>query len=178
MALLVVLMATTLLMALGAGLALLTATEARIAAHFAAGFEALYAADAAIERVVADLAVTADWSAVTSGSARSSFVDGQPPGTRRLADGSEIDLAAAGTAGAGGPWRLYAHAPISQMLPAGRIRSRVYVVIWVADAAGATGGDVLVLRARAYGVHGARRTVEASVARGDTRPRLLSWREL
>ena len=178
MALLAVLMATTLLMALGAGLALLTATEARIAAHFAAGFEALYAADAAIERVLAELAVTADWDAVASGSARSSFVDGEPAGTRPLADGSELDLAAAGTAGTGGPWRLYAHAPISQLLPAGRIRSRVYVVVWVAEAAGAAGGDVLVLRARAYGVYGARRTVEASIARGDTRPRVLSWREL
>ena len=187
-ALLVVLMSTTLLMGLGAGLALLTMTEARIAAHFVAGIEALYAADAAIERIVPDLAA-ADWVAVAAGSVRSTFVDGDPEGLRDTDGGSPLDLtvatnlercgrpAACADGEADVPWRVYAHAPIEDVLPPGRMRSRVYVIVWVADT-GAGPGFELVLRARAYGQYGSRRAVEVVIARGDVAPRVLSWREL
>lgn len=174
-ALLVVLMATTLLMALGAGLAMLTATEARLAAHFGAGLEALYAADAALERTVADLASTPDWASVAAGSTRSTFVDGAPSGLRSLADGTQLDL---DTIEPGAPWRLYAHAPIRQLMPQGFIDSSVYVTVWVAPAGDGTGSDLLMLRARAYGAYGTRRVVEAYVARGGVRPRVVGWREL
>jgi hypothetical protein len=176
-ALLIVLMLTTLLMGLGAGLALLTTTEARIAAHFAAGLEALHAADAAIERVLPDLRATGNWDDVISGGARSTFVDGDASGVRALGDGSRLELTAAAALETDGPWRLYAHAPIAQLLPAGRIGSPVYVLVWVADVSDLA-GDVLVLRARAYGAYGARRGVEAVIARHAAGLRVLSWREV
>lgn len=171
---LVVLLSTTLLMGLGAGLALLTTTEARITAHFGAGIEALYAAEAAIERVLPDLRATGEWDDVLAGRIRSTFVDGEP-GMRILGDGTQLDLTAAANLDAAGPWRLYAHAPIGLLSP-GRIRSGVYVVVWVADEAADPAADALVLHARAYGIHGARRSVEVVVARDEATLRVLSWR--
>lgn len=188
-ALLVVLMSTTLLMALGAGLVLLSTTEARIAAHFGAGLEALYGAEAAIERVLPDLSAAGDWAAVAAGDVQSTFRDGEPSLVRTGADGVPIDLFAAthiercgrplacGDDEASLPWRLYAHAPISDLLPSGRTTSRVYLIVWAAEP-GSGSADTLILRARAYGLYGARRTVEAVIIRAGAGVRLLSWREL
>lgn len=188
-ALLLVLMCTMLLMGLGAGLAMLATTEVRIAAHFGAGIETLYAADAAIERVLPDLAAAADWEAVAAGSVPSTFVDGGSAGPRTMPDGTPLDLAAATTLERCGrpaacsdeeaevPWRVYAHVPIRDVLPPGRLASRVYVIVWVADA-GTSSGVELVLRARAYGPYGARRAVEVAIARHEAGLRVLSWREL
>jgi hypothetical protein len=173
-ALLVVLLATTLLMALGGGLAVLAATEARIAAHFAAGMEALYAADAALERALADLQAPAGWAAALDGSA-SSFVDGGV-GVRALPDGSTLDLAAPPDA-PGGPWRLYVHAPIDRLSPPGRIQSRAYTVVWLGAPVDAA-ADAIVLRAEAYAPYGARRAIEALVTHDGTALRILAWREL
>lgn len=189
LALLVVLMTTTLLMALGAGLVLLTTTESRIAAHFGAGLQALYAAEAAIERVLPDLAATGDWDAIAAGAVRSTFVDGDPSGIRSGPDGTAVDLIAATSIErcgrlscsdeeAGVLWRLYAHAPLRDLRPPVRAGSGIYVIVWAAEPAGGNAADTLVLRARAYGFYGVRRTVEAAVTRRGSGVRLLSWREL
>src|SRR5215831_4868522 len=85
-------MSMTMMMALGTALILTTNTELRIARNFAAASEAVYAADAALERATIDIANIHDWSAVLDGSARSTFVDGQPVGVRTLADGKTISL--------------------------------------------------------------------------------------
>ena len=92
LALVLALFVMLLLSALAAGLALVTASEATIAHNFKNGREALYAADAAAERAIADLDVLPDWSQVLGGAVQSTVVDGPPSGTRRLADGSLIDL--------------------------------------------------------------------------------------
>ncbi len=189
-ALLVVLMATTLLMGLGAGLTLLAVTEARLAAHFEAGIEALYAADAALERAMSDVAAADDWAEVASGPLRSTFVDGESAGRRDAGGGVQLDLTEAtnvercgvpdpcGDAEARVPWRLYAHGPIYGLRSGAAATSRVYVIVWVAPTDPASSADVLLLRARAYGPYGARRAVEAALARAGPRPRLLAWREL
>ena len=86
-------MAATLLMsALGVALVLTTSSETIIAANFRDAAEARYAADAALERSLDDLAAAPDWNAVLNGTVQSTFVDGAPRGTRMLADGSTIDL--------------------------------------------------------------------------------------
>jgi hypothetical protein len=215
-ALLIVLMCTTLLLALGGGLAMLTATEARIAAHFGAGMHVLYGAEAAVERVLPDLLAAPDWDAVLDGTARSSFVDGPPAGTRTTPGGVVLDLAAAThlercaraetctdaemdavsesrPSGANNArWQLYGWGPLRDLLPAGRSPSSVYVIVWVGDdpfetdddplrdggSATGAGRGVLLVRARAYGTSGARRGVEAVVAKGSGRLRVVSWREL
>jgi hypothetical protein len=156
-ALIVALMAMMLMMALGIALVLTTTTETQISANYREGTEALYAADAAVERVMDDILTVPDWNDILTGTARSAFIDGAPTGTRHLPDGTTIDLDKAtnmldcgkvstcGDAdynvstderpwGMNNPhWKLYAYGPITAMLPTDTINSRDYVIVWVAD---------------------------------------------
>ncbi len=63
-ALIVAIMAMTLLSVLGSALVLTTMTEAGVSATYADGIEAFYAADGAVERTLADLREAPDWSAM------------------------------------------------------------------------------------------------------------------
>jgi hypothetical protein len=157
-ALIVSLMAMTLMMALGLALVLTTMTEGRIASNYRDGTEALYAADAAVERVMQDILTVADWDTMLADvNATSAFIDGDGPGDKVLADGTTINLTALTNVincgksapcadadynaltderpwGANNPrWKLYAYGPISDMLPIATIDSSMYVVVWVAD---------------------------------------------
>ena len=157
----VVLVAALLVMvlmgALGAGLILITSSEAMIAANFRDSQEALHAADAAAERAMSDVAAVADWSQLLDGAVRSSFVDGPPSGTRTLPDGSILDLLQvvslanchkttmcssaemdAATVdrpwGANNPqWQLYAYGRLEDVLPNTFVDSPYYAVVLVAD---------------------------------------------
>ena len=157
MAIIVALMATLLMSALGAALVLTTSSDALIAANFRNAQEGMYAADAALERAIADLGTLADWNAVLDGSASSAFVDGTPGGVRSLADGSSLDLdqtlnvmncrkvtacsasdLTANTAqrpwGANNPvWRLFAYGALSSLLSPHTIESAYYVIVMIAD---------------------------------------------
>ena len=84
-------MAMLFMMALGSALMLSTTTETRIASNFRNSSEALYAADAGLERSVDDLLTIPDWNAMLSGTATSAFIDGAP-GDRVLADGSTLNV--------------------------------------------------------------------------------------
>jgi hypothetical protein len=153
-ALIMALLAMVLLTGLGTALTLVTMTESRVSASYRDGAEAFYAADAAIERVVHEIAAVGDWNGILDGSMRSPFVDG-PPGTRRLPNGATLNLTdttalvRCGNAtctdadldaateerpwGANNPrWQLYAHGRLADMSEA-TINSPVYVVAWVAD---------------------------------------------
>ena len=68
-ALVIALMATTLMLTLGCALVLLSSSETVITANFRAAHEAAYAADAAMERALADLRNVPDWTTVLSGGA-------------------------------------------------------------------------------------------------------------
>lgn len=167
-ALVVAMMATLLMTALGLALVMTTTSESMIARNFRAAGEGRYAAESAIERALADLGAAPDWSAVLAGDARSTFVDGAPWGTRTLADGTAIDLAVlqneagcqrtgpcsdadldAATAdrpwGVNNPrWQLYAYGWLDGVLPSGTIGSRYYVVVYVGDDPSETDGNPLV----------------------------------
>ena len=91
-ALVVALMATMLLSALGLALILTTTTETKITGNYVHAQEALYAADAAIERTVQDVLTVPDWNNMLSGANRSAFVDGAANGPRTLPNGAVIDL--------------------------------------------------------------------------------------
>ena len=156
-ALIVSLMAMMMLMALGIALVMTTTTETRIAANYAEGTEAIYAADAGVERVMDDLLTVPDWNDILTGARQSAFIDGPPAGTRNLPDGTKLDLdeatnmlnckklTACGDAdftaltaerpwGKNNPrWRLYAYGRVDDMLPTESITSRDYVVVWIAD---------------------------------------------
>jgi PilX N-terminal len=166
-AMVVAMLAMLLMMALGAALILTTSSETMIAGYFRDSAEALYAADAALERSIDDLLTVADWNQLLNGSARSAFVDGSPGGARTLRDGSTLDLSqvlntancqqlttcsvaamSAVTAdrpwGANNPrWQLYAYDNISRLLPAGSIDSSFYVVVMVADDPSENDGNPL-----------------------------------
>lgn len=91
-ALVAALMCMTMMMALGAALALTAATESKVARNFRVSSEATYAADAILERALDDIAAIRDWNTLLNGTARSAFVEGAAQGARTLADGTAIDL--------------------------------------------------------------------------------------
>lgn len=156
-ALIVVLMAISLLGALGTALVLTSMIETRIAATYRDGVEGMYAAEAIAEQAMQDVGAEADWNAVLDGRVTSAFVDGPPRGLRRIGGGAVVDLDVetnlvrcgrpavcsaaevdAVTAerpwGRNNPrWQLYAYGPLADLLPAGAIESPFYVVVWVGD---------------------------------------------
>jgi hypothetical protein len=183
-ALLIALLASFLLTALGLALVLVTNTETLITANYSESGEALYAADAGVERVMQDLLLAPRWNDILSGAAnaRSGFSDGG--GTATLPDGSTLSVAAATAAlqaetdaadlwGPNDPvWRLYASGRLSDLLPAGSIRNDTYVIAWIGDDPSETDDDplsdvngVLSMRVEAYGANGARKVVEVTVSR-------------
>jgi hypothetical protein len=166
-AIVIAMMAMLLMSALGAALILTTTSETMIAGSFRDGGEALYAADAVLERSVGDLLTVADWNQLLNGSVQSAFIDGAPSGSRTLRDGSTIDLsqvlnmancqkpAACSVAemnavtterpwGANNPrWQLYAYNHVSELMPADSIDSSYYVVVMVADDPSENDGNPL-----------------------------------
>ena len=182
-ALVVVLLATMLLTALAMTLVMVSSGETLLTANYRNGEEALYAADAAVERVVQDLLTVAQWNDLLkpTGNLQSSFTEGNT--TVTLADGSSIDLTKETTriqgetdaldlwAGNNPQWRLYAYGPVANMLPDG-VQSPAYVAVWVADDPSEVDSDptldangVLTLHAEAWSIGGAHKVVEVTVAR-------------
>jgi Tfp pilus assembly protein PilX len=157
-AMIIAMMAMLLMSALGIALVLTTSSETMIAGNFSNSSEALYAADAAVERSMEDILTVPDWNKLIDGSTQSAFVDGAPGGLRTLPDGSTIDLTQAlnmancqkvttcSTADMNTPsaerpwglnnprWQLYAYANLKDLLPAtDTINSPYYVLVMVAD---------------------------------------------
>jgi len=157
-AMIIAMMAMLLMSALGIALVLTTSSETMIASNFSNSSEALYAADAAVERSMEDILTVPDWNKLLDGSAQSAFVDGPPSGVRTLPDGSTIDLTQAinmancgkvttcSSADMDAPtperpwatnnprWKLYSYAKLKDLLPTtDTINSSYYIVVMVAD---------------------------------------------
>jgi hypothetical protein len=193
-ALIIALMSMMLLTALGAAVVMVTNTETMIAANYRNGQEALYAADAGVERVVQDLLMVPRWNDILSGSEQSAFIDGSMSVQKILPAGGRITLCCDGNSatgqlqattdaanlwGANNPrWKLFAWGPLNSMLPNASLDTAMYVAVWVADdpadgpdVAHADGNPamdtngVLTLHAEAYGPGGTRKVVEVTVAR-------------
>ena len=155
-ALIMVLLATAFLSALGAGLILAVFMDRLATGNMSGSVAMFYAADAGIELVARDLSQVVDWNSVLKGATQSSFTDGAPGGVRPIPGGGTVDLTAAtnmlncGKAtnctlaqmnantlqrpwGLNNPqWRLYAFGSIEQLaefadpLPC-------YLAVWIAD---------------------------------------------
>jgi PilX N-terminal len=186
LALLCTLMVTSLLGMLGAALVFLATTESLISGNHRTAQQAFYGAEAGIERAMAGLATMADWSSIPGpGGAPSipDFIDGAAAAP--LGDGTSADLAQLTAARQADSdafyaptpnrpvWQLLAHAPLDWLTGPGA--APVYVIVWIADDVDEADGDplrdsngVLMLRAEALGLRGARRRVEVTVAH-DTR---------
>jgi hypothetical protein len=155
-ALVLVLLCATLFLALSGALVAVMGTETTISATFREASVALEAADAAIVRVVDDLANASDISAALSGTATSTFRDGAVTGTRQLPDGTTLDLMGATNVercgasrctdseidaitaerpwGANNPrWHVYGSGWLSDIAPAAGEAARVYLVVWIGD---------------------------------------------
>jgi hypothetical protein len=156
-ALVVAMMATLVVSALGVALILGSTSDTLMAANFSRSVEARYAAEAALERGAAEAESIADWTGVLTGLVHSTFVDGPPGDTRRLPDGTRLDLGAvvnlancshaprceeaelvSVTAerpwGPNNPrWRLFAYGPLAQLMPPDTAASPFYLVLLVGD---------------------------------------------
>jgi len=154
-ALIVAMLIMVLLSALGLSLTMVTATEVRVAHSYSSASESFYAADAALELVVNELALQPDWNHVLDGTVTSSFVDAAessrpwPGGQARTSSEatafvtcarmtcSSTDMDARKPDRPWGPnnprWRLFAFGPLSAMSPSGAIDSAEYVAVWVGD---------------------------------------------
>ena len=197
-----------LLGTLGAALALVVSTESSTAANYEAGQQALYAADAGIERTVGELRTLASWRSIpapasTSGSA--DFNDGLS--STRAPDGAILDFAQLtarrqtesnamypNTADCPA-WRLFAHASMNR-ITAGSGNAPPYVIVWVADDPDDLDGDpatdtndVVMVYAEAFGIRGGRRAIEATIHREEAMAaglpgvmrsdaRLIAWHEV
>jgi hypothetical protein len=165
-ALIVAMMAVLLLSALGFALVMTTSTESMIASNYRSGEEALYAADAALERSMDDLLTVADWNTLLTGATRSAFIDGPPSGPRTLSDGTTfrleaiVNMANCGKGASCSPadiignatgdrpweadnpvWQLYAYGPINDLVPSSTIHSPHYVVVLLGDDPSENDGD-------------------------------------
>lgn len=187
-ALIIALMAMMLLTALGAAVVMVSRTETMIAHNYRNSHEALYAADAAIERVVQDLLLVPRWNDILAGSEQSSFTDGAMTAQKTLPGGGRLTLCcgtgtatgelqaitdATSTWGLNNPqWRLFAWGPLRDLLTTTTIDSPMYLAVWIADdpaetdgAATADSNGTLTLRAEAFGPSGTRKVIEVTVAR-------------
>src|SRR5262245_6914432 len=91
-ALIIALMAMMLLTALGAAVVMVSNTETKIAMNYRNSTEALYAADAAVERVVEDLLLIPRWNDILADTAKSGFVDGPKDSLKTLPGGGHVRL--------------------------------------------------------------------------------------
>jgi hypothetical protein len=183
-ALIVALMAMMLLTALGAVVIMVSRTETAIANNYRNSQEALYAADAAIDRVVQDLLMVPRWNDMLAGITTSSFTDGSAAAQKILPGGGKITLTSATTElqaitdaadewGLNDPqWKLFAWGPLNEIASGVAIDSPMYVAVWVADDPAETDDDplsdtngTLTLHAVAIGPSGTRKVIEITVAR-------------
>jgi type II secretory pathway pseudopilin PulG len=202
--LLCVLMITTLLATLAAAVVLVVIANSMASANHGAAQQALYAADAALEQTIGELRL-ADWRTLPGFVVSNRLWDGvQAP---RAPDGTVLDLArltadrqAASDALFGASpdrpvYRLFGHARFRDLVP-GVTTVPAYLLVWVKDDGDEGDGDperdsneVVMVRAEAFGVAGAHRSIEATLARQTGPPaggpgggrfdvRVLSWREV
>jgi hypothetical protein len=172
-ALITALLATMLLTALGMAAVLVSNTETMITSNYRRSSETLYAADAAIERVIQDLLMVPRWNDALAGASaagpaapdisqeRSSFAYGTASGDTALSIpvGGTVTLCCGTTSvsmqlqqetnsanlwGANNPaWRLYSWGPLISVLPTQTIDSDVFVAVWIADDPSETDDDPL-----------------------------------
>jgi len=188
MAVFVALAALSLLSAVAVVMIVTSSSEVLIAGAFRDQRAAVYAADAVVARALDEIAATADWATLVSGTRSATLADGPPSGTRMLADGSTIDLqqvtdmancqkttsctvAELTTVtehrpwGLANPrWHLYAYGPLRTMLPPGAADPPWYVVLFVGDDA-LQSPDAVAIRAEAFGQRGAHAMVELLASR-------------
>lgn len=155
-ALILVLLLTSFVSAVGLGLALVVFMDQLASGNHRGSASTLYAADAGIELAARDLALAGDWNATLAGTTRGSFTVGAPTGVRAIPGGGAVNLTAETNLlncgklttctsaqmdansrerpwGANNPqWRLYAYGPFQELVNVAR-PVPCYLAVWVAD---------------------------------------------
>jgi len=171
-ALIMVVLVTAFLSALGLGVLLAVFMDALATGNMTGSVGMFYAADAAIEIAARDLAQIDDWDAVLSGKRLGTFTDGDAGGIRVFSGGGTIDLTVTTNMlncgrstnctdsqmnanskerpwGANNAqWRLFAYGPLQQLAPFAS-PAACYVAVWVADDGREQDGDPLADEAAA-----------------------------
>jgi len=192
-ALILVVMATALMAALGMALLVLTSMERRMAANHRWSVQTMYGAQAAVARGLVELRRGADWSGLLTGSSTSTFTDStrRPP----LPAPGRVDLdvisaelqAESNSASNWGPnnpvWRLFMWGSLAAMTGTPAQDTRTYVAVWVADDGMETDGDpraetngVVLLHAEAYGPSLTRHVVDVTASKAAGVVHVLAWR--
>ena len=154
-ALILAMLATSFLSAVGLGLAVMVFMDRLATGNMRGSVALLHAADAGIELAAHDLART-DWNAALAGLARAGFSDGSTTGVRAIPGGGAVNLSAetneincssastctaaqmtANTAarpwGVNNPlWRLYAFGPLESITAVAH-PAPCYLAVWIAD---------------------------------------------
>lgn len=155
-ALILVVLVTSFLSAIGLGLALIVIMDRLATGNRRGSVAMLYAAEAALEVAARDLARLDDWSLALAGTSRSSFVDGPEGGLREIPGGGVVDLTEVTNLlncgqvtpctpaqmdanskerpwGANNArWQLYAYGPFAGIAQLAR-PAPCYLAVWVAD---------------------------------------------
>ena len=163
-ALLMVVIVTAFLSALGLGITLAVFMDRLAAGNLIGSVAMLYAADAGVELAAHDMAQLADWTPVLAGNRHGSFVDGAAGGVRAIPGGGVVDLTAATNMlncgktstctnaqmaasskerpwGVNNPrWRLFAYGSTTT-LPQLLRPVPCYLVVWIADDEREVDGD-------------------------------------
>lgn len=163
-ALVLALLVTSFLTAIGLGLALIVMMDRLATGNLRGSVAMFHAADAAIELAARDLSKLEDWNEALTGQARSAFADGEPAGARPVPGGGTVDLSAAtNLLNCGrttectdaqmdanskerpwGPnnvrWRLYVYGPLGNIVQFAR-PADCYLAVWVGDDSREADGD-------------------------------------
>jgi hypothetical protein len=163
-ALIMVILFTAFLSAIGMGLALAVFMDRLAAGNMAGSVAMLYAADAGVEIAAHELAQVVDWDAVLAGTQQSHMIDGAPVGVRALPGGGVVDLTSTtnllncgktttctnGQMNANtkerpfgvnnARWRLFAYGPLPQFAQWAR-PAPCYLAVWLADDGREQDGD-------------------------------------
>jgi hypothetical protein len=166
-ALVVTLLAVSLLSALGLALALSASVVRLAAANHQQSMALLNAAEAAFAVALRDLDCIADWNSVLDGSQRSAWIDDASVGSRGLVGGVTLDLiqltneltcertttcsdALVHTSTRARPWaannprwQIFVHTPLRAFVDLFDA-DEAYVAVWVGDEARETDGDPLL----------------------------------
>ncbi len=198
-ALVVVLLASLLLSALGAALTVTANMDATVQSSYRADSELGYAAEAAVGRAVQEVRQSTRWDDLLTGAQVSPFLASSS--VVSLPSGGTFDLAAETNrwqaitnAALGGPdtprWRLFSSGRLADIAGPGAIDSSAYLVVWVADDVSEADGNptadsngMLLVRGEAVASSGRTRTLDVTVTRAPApagRPGLsvISWREV
>lgn len=163
-ALIMVILVTAFLSALGLGLALAVFMDRLATGNLAGSVAMFYAADAGIDVAAGELAQLTNWNAVLAGTQQSTVTDGAPLGVRGLPGGGVVDLTAVTNTmncgktttctnaqmdanskerpwGVNNPrWRLFTYGPMQQFTQLMR-PPPCYLAVWIADDPRETDGD-------------------------------------